>query len=120
MSRIYHSLLNIIEQQPEIFSPEDRQDLIEQSSTWSDEPKQFVNSANKWLDARPNIYDAALRSLSSKDNDKSFSGEIRLPGNGTKAPEIKPEDYKPMLLNAIHRSFGNVSQTTATVSTNNR
>lgn len=116
MSKIYHSFLSVIEQQPEIFSLEDRQDLIEQSATWSSEPKLFVNSASKWLRARPDIRTAAMKNLSSKDNDKSFFFDNRLPGNGTKAPEVKPEDYKPILLNAIHRSFGAVAQTTATAS----
>jgi hypothetical protein len=104
MSAIYDGFINIIEQQPELFSNEDRQDLVEKFSTWSNEPEKLDNNIGQWLKARPSIRIAALKNLSAKEND-------RLPGNGTKAPEIKPEDYKPMLLNAIHRSFSTTPQT---------
>ena len=100
MSAIYDGFINVIEQQSELFSTEDRQDLVEKSATWSHEPEKLDNNIGQWLRARPNIRTAALKSLSFKDYDK-------LPGNGTKAPEIKPEDYKPMLLNAIHRNLVN-------------
>jgi hypothetical protein len=107
MSNIYDAFVNVIEQQPELFATEDRQDLAEKSSTWSNEPEKLDNKIGQWLRARPNIRTAALKSLSFKDSDK-------LPGNGTKAPAIKPEDYKPMLLNAIHRSFNPTPQTATT------
>ena len=110
MSTIYDAFINVIEQQPELFSSNDRQDLVEKSSTWSNEPEKLDNSIGQWLKARPNIRTVALKSLSGQESDRSD----RLPGNGTKAPEIKPEDYKPMLLNAIHRSFNPTPQTATT------
>ncbi|MEM8677593.1 MAG: hypothetical protein AAGF83_27595 [Cyanobacteria bacterium P01_G01_bin.67] len=118
MSEIVNDFIKVIEQQPELFSVDDKEDLRQR--TWSDDTDELEDEILDWYETRDSIASAAMKNLSSKDNDKSFAGEIRLPGNGTKAPEIKPEDYKPMLLNAIHRSFDNVSQTTTTVSTNSQ
>lgn len=110
---LHEAFISVIAEQPELFSPADRQDLIEKSSTWSDDKEQLGNQIYEWVSTRNNLYDAALDRLSSKDNDKSFVGKIRLPGQGTKAPEIKSEDYKPMLLNAIHRNLASQPQATA-------
>lgn len=109
---LHEAFISVINEQPELFSPEDRQDLIEQSATWSDDKEQLGNQIYEWAEARDNIYDAALDRLSSKDNDKSLPAGVRLPGQGTKAPEIKPEDYRPMLLNAIHRNLASKPQAT--------
>ena len=118
MSEIVSDFINVIENQPELFSDEDREDLAQK--TWSDNIDELEDEIFDWYETRESIASAAMKNLSGKENDRS--GELpdidRLPGNGTKAPEIKPEDYKPMLLNAIHRSFS-TSQTT-TVTTNSR
>jgi hypothetical protein len=108
----HEAFISVINEQPELFSTEDREDLAQQK--WSDDIDELEDQIFEWSYARENIYDAALKSLSGKENDRNN----RLPGNGTKAPEIKPEDYKPMLLNAIHRSF-NTPQP-ATAATNSR
>ena len=100
----HEAFISTVDEQPELFSLEDREDLVQQN--WSDEPKEISNQTFQWAYARKNIYDAAIERLSGKENDR----RDRLSGNGTKAPEIKPEDYKPMLLNAIHRSFNPKTQ----------
>ena len=110
---LHKAFISTIAEQPELFSPEDSQDLLEQAPTWSEDEVELGNQIYKWAKARKNIYGAALDRLSNKDSDKSFSGDVRLPGSGTKAPEIKPQDYKPMLLNAIHRNLVNQPQATA-------
>jgi hypothetical protein len=103
--------INIINQQPELFSPKDREDLIKQAQTWSEDPEAMGDRIYQWTSARKDIYSAALKNLSGKANDHSD----RLPGNST-APKIDPQDYKPMLLNAIHRSFNTTPQTATATS----
>ncbi len=105
MSEIVNDFINAIEQQPELFSIDDKEDLIQR--TWSDNIDELEDEILDWYDTRESIASAAMKSLSGQESD-------RLPGNGTKAPEIKPEDYKPMLLNAIHRSFNPTPQTATT------
>lgn len=106
MTKMLDSLIKVIEQQPELFSDETRQDLIEQSPTWSDEPKELNNSAGKWLRANPDIRAAAMKNLSSKEQERRLFGKTSLSTSDIQTPEIKPEDYKEVLLNAIHRNFG--------------
>ena len=114
---LHEAFISIVSEQPELFSTEDREDLVQQN--WSDDVDELGDQIYNWASIRENIYDAALERLSGKENDRS--GELpdidRLSGNGTKAPKIKPEDYKPMLLNAIHRSFN--PETQAVTATNN-
>lgn len=112
MSEIINDFINVIKQQPELFSVDDKEDLRQRA--WSDDTNKLEDEILDWYETRDSIASAAMKNLSGKEYDCND----RLPGNGTKAPEIKPEDYKLMLLNAIHSSFSNVSQTTANVSTN--
>lgn len=90
------AFISLIEEQPELFSPEDREDLRQQK--WSDNADELGDQIYEWSSARENIYEAALKKLSGRDND-------RLPGERTTAPEPKPEDYQFMLLNAIQRNL---------------
>lgn len=108
MSEIVSDFINVIVNQLELFSDEDREDLAQK--TWSDNVDELEDEIIDWYATRESIASAAMKSLSGKESDRGD----RLPGNGTKAPEIKPEDYKPMLLNAIHRSFNTTPQTATT------
>lgn len=110
MSEIASDFITVIVNQPELFSDEDREDLAQR--TWSNDIDKLEDEIFEWYATRESISTAAMKNLSGKENDRSD----RLPGSGTKAPKIKPEDYKPMLLNAIHRSF-NLSTQAVTVPT---
>lgn len=102
---LHEGFISAIEQQPELFSTEDRAELVEQSPAWSEDSEELDGDVYQWLQSRPNIYNAALKNLSSKERDRTI--ESRLAGNGTSAPPTNPNDHKATLLNAIHRSFGN-------------
>ncbi|MEM7553355.1 MAG: hypothetical protein AAF378_04515 [Cyanobacteria bacterium P01_A01_bin.84] len=94
------AFISLIEEQPELFTSENRKDLAQQQ--WSDNADELGDQIFEWASARKNIYEAALEKLSGRDND-------RLPGDGKTAPKPKPEDYKSMLLNAIQRNLGSRS-----------
>lgn len=105
----FNSFVTLIEEQPELFSTEDYQDLTRQVATWSDDKDDIENAIVDWTEARQLIRDAldALNVLSVREKETS---KERLPGNGKSAPVLKEKDYKPMLLNAIHRSFSTSAQ----------
>jgi hypothetical protein len=102
---VIEGLIGLVEEQPELFSAEDRADLEQQSATLPDNIDDMARSLVVWSKARPAIH-TALKSLSSQTRE----GKARLPGDGTTAPKIKPEDYKQMLLNMMHRSFSTPPQ----------
>ena len=99
------AFISLIEEQPELFTPEDEEDLRQQK--WSDNADELGDQIYEWSSARENIYEAALKKLSGREND-------RLPGDGKTAPKPKPEDYKSMLLNAIQRNLVDGSDSTQT------
>ena len=82
-----------IKQQPELFSVEDREDLLEQSPTWSEDSDELDGDVYQWLQTRPNIYKAALKNISSKESDRK------------EPSSTKPSNPKVNLLNVINRSF---------------
>lgn len=106
---LHEGLISAIEQQPELFSKEDREDLVKQSSAWSEDSEELNGNVYQWLQTRPNIYRAALKNLSSKKSDRQEQLPIksRLAGDGTNPPPINTKDHKATLLNAIHRNFDN-------------
>lgn len=104
--KLPEAFISLIEEQPELFTPEDREDLSKKD--WSDDADELGDQIYEWSSVRKNIYNAALEKLSGRDND-------RLPGDGTTAPKSQPEDYKPMLLNAIQRNLGSVSTGTSQI-----
>ena len=103
---IQEALIILIEEQPEVFSRQDQQDLAKQAVSWSEEEKELGNQISDWLEARQKLYESALQ-ISKKLRLE------RLPGDGKSVPKIKPEDYKPMLINAIHRNFSGSTQVQA-------
>lgn len=104
----FKSFITLIEEQPELFAPEDYQDLTQQVATWSDDKDNIEDAIVDWTEARQPIRDA-LEVLSVREKER----KNRLPGNGKSAPVLKEKDYKPMLLNAIHRSFSTSAQPTS-------
>ena len=108
---LHEGFISAIEQQPELFSTEDREELVEQSPAWSEDLEELDGNVYQWLQTRPNIYNAALKNLSSKESDRSknLPFEEHLAGDGISAPQINPDDHKATLLNAIHRNFDNLS-----------
>lgn len=99
------AFISLIEEQPELFTPENREELLQKE--WSDDADEFGDQTFEWLSTKENIYEAALKKLSGRDND-------RLTGDGKTAPKPKPEDYKSMLLNAIQRNLVDGSDGTQT------
>lgn len=99
------AFIYLMEEQPELFTPEDREDLAKKD--WSDDADELGDQIYEWSSPRRNIYSAVLEKLSGRDN-------ARLPGDGKTAPQPKPEDYKPMLLNAIQRNSVEKSDGTQT------
>ncbi len=89
------SFVTLIEQKPELFTDEDRQDLIQQAPNWSDDKDDLKDEIVRCLEERP-IINEALKSPSTKARN-------RLGGEGQKAPPIEKEDWKPILINCIHR-----------------
>lgn len=104
---LYKGFELAIKKQPELFSAEDREDLLECSSAWSEDSEELNDNVYQWLQTRPDIYQAALRELSREEGgrSKSLPVEERLAGDGTSAPPNNTSDHKTTLLNEIHRSF---------------
>lgn len=102
------SFVTLMEQQPELFTADDLQDLMQKVPNWSDDKDDLEDAIVKWLEARPRINEA-LTSPATK-------AKKRLGGDAQKAPPIPEEDWKPFLLNTIHRC----SPTTAGKNTGNK
>lgn len=92
MSDYFESFIQLIEQQPELFTEEDREYLRQQE--WSKDKDDIENEIMEWAKPKLPIY-TALTDLSIRD---------RLPGDG-KAPPKKESEYQPLLQNTIHRCF---------------
>ena len=112
---LHEGFISAIEQQPELFSTEDREELVEQSSAWSEDSEELDGDVYQWLQTRSNIYNAALKNLSSKESDRSNHLPVkRTSGDGISAPQTNSNRHKATLLNAIYRSFDNLSPKTKT------
>ena len=92
MSDYFESFIELIEEQPQLFTEEDRQDLCQQR--WSNDKDEIEDKIIEWAKPRARIY-TALTNLSIKK---------RLPGDG-KTPPRKESEYQPLLQNTIHRCF---------------
>jgi hypothetical protein len=101
----FNSFVTLIEEQPELFSPKDSQDLQQRVANWSADKDDLEDAIANWIEARQPIRDA-LNVLSAKEKER----KNLLPGNGKSAPTLKEKDYKPMLINAIHRSLSTSPQ----------
>ncbi|MEM7590141.1 MAG: DUF1822 family protein [Cyanobacteria bacterium P01_A01_bin.83] len=98
---LYEAFISIINEQPELFSPEDKKDLLGKSSTWSKDLDKLGNKIYEWVSVRENIYDAMLDFLVSSEDARE---RYHLPGN-KQTSKIKSENYKQELLDAIHKNF---------------
>lgn len=98
---LHEAFISVINEQPELFSPEDKKDLLEQSSTWSADLDELGNKIYEWASVRENIYDAILEFLVSSEDSRE---RYHLPGN-KQTSKIKSENYKQELLDAIHKNF---------------
>ena len=88
MSEIVQDFIDVIEQHPELFSPEDRYYLVNRD--WSSNVDEIEDVVLEYQETRSNIASAALKTLSSKGKSREYSSE----------------DYRDMLINAIRRNFG--------------
>lgn len=103
---ISEAFIILIEEQPELFTPQDRKDLEQQAVNWSEDEEQLKNEISNWIKPRKHICDSTRKIYQKLPKQEG----LRLPGDGKSAPKIKPEDYKQTLLNAIHRNLSDFTQ----------
>lgn len=94
MSEIASDFIYVIRQNPELFSPDDIQDLKQR--TWSDNEDLLEDEILDWYETREDIASAAMKNLSSKENERKVFLD-----DETQAPE----SYKQILVKVIQQSF---------------
>lgn len=97
------SFVTLMEQKPELFTDDDLQDLMQQVPNWSDDKDDLEDAIVIWLEERPIIEGEIDKRLEARSRFTEAVKYPGTPGNHSKEIQIKPEDWKPFLLNAIHR-----------------
>lgn len=90
------NFIALLENQPDLFSPEERADLLQLEATLPKDVKLLSNALATWCKSRPKI---------SKELFPDAQSQTRLPGKGTSVPQPKPEEYNEIVRNAIHSAF---------------